>query len=115
MRKALSRPNRTLHYPHRPVHGVRTVLKQPVKVQAGGLVTELVVDVDGESLADVGMQGGRGPSAVDADDGTGVQSVWVAVDPADVPSIGSGVDREEVAEGEEDVDEGGHCGTKEIR
>lgn len=56
-------------------------------MKRGGLVTELIVDVDDDGVAHVGFNGRQGPFAVDADGRTGEGVVGIRVDPADVEVV----------------------------
>lgn len=59
-------------------------------MQRGRLVAQLVVDIDDNAIANVGLNARNGPLVVDANDGTRKRSVWVGCDPSDVEVIVDG-------------------------
>jgi len=71
----------------RSIHVVRAVHEQAVKVQRRGLVAQLVVDLDDDAVANVGLDLGDGPLAVDADDGARERTVRVGRHPGDVEVV----------------------------
>lgn len=68
----------------------RAVLVNAVKMQRSRLVTELVVDVDDDTIADVCLDMRNGPLVIDADDGTRERSVRIGSDPSDVEVVADG-------------------------
>lgn len=68
----------------------RAVLVNAVKMQRSRLVTKLVVDVDDDAIADIGLDLRNGPLVVDANDGTRERSVWIGRDPSDVEVVVDG-------------------------
>lgn len=82
--------NLALRHTDRAVHVRGAVHEETVKVQRGGLVAKLVVDIDDNAIANIGLDARNGPLVVDANDGTRKGSVWVGRDPSDVEVIVDG-------------------------
>ena len=70
------------------VHLVGAILEEAVEVQRGGLIAEIVVDVDNDGVVDVGVDGRDGPLAVDANGLALKGAVWVGRDPSDGKVVG---------------------------
>lgn len=90
VRKRISWRNLALRHAHRTIHMCRTVLINAVKMQRSRLVTKLVVDVDDDTIADIGLDPRNGPLVIDANDGTRERSVWIGRDPSDVEVVVDG-------------------------
>lgn len=61
------RDNRALCHHGSPVIGVVTTLKEPMPVDGQGLIAELVVHIDNDSVIDGGPDGGTRPLPIDGD------------------------------------------------
>lgn len=80
----------TLRHTDRAVHVCGAVHEEAVEMQRGRLVAKLVVDIDDDAIANIGLNARNGPLVVDANDGTRKGSVWVGRDPSDVEVIVDG-------------------------
>ncbi len=71
-----------------PVHLGCADLVDAMEVQAGSLVSELVVDRDSDGIADSCLDRRARPRVVDTNDGPGKLAIGVGSHPGDVPVIG---------------------------
>lgn len=76
-----------MRHTHRTIHVRRAVLVNAVKMQRRRLVTKLVVEVDDDTIADIGLNARNGPLVIDANDGTRERCVWIGSDPSDVEVV----------------------------
>lgn len=79
----------------------RAVLVNAVKMQRSRLVTKLVVEVDDNAIADIGLDARNGPLVVDANDGTRERSVWIGRDPSYVEVVVDGGSADKAQRGSE--------------
>ena len=73
---------------------VGTLHQQAVEMKTGGLVAELVVEMDDNLVVHIGVDGGNRPLAVDSNDRPLESTIWIRRGPSDVEVIGDsfGVD-----------------------
>lgn len=74
----------------RAIHLVGAVHVDAVEVQGGGLVTELVVDIDNDTVALGGPHDGQRPLPIDANGRPLEGAIWVRPDPGDVEVVSDG-------------------------
>ena len=74
----------------RPVHIGCPIHEDAVEVQRGGLVTELVLDVDDDLVALSRPHDGQRPLPVDANGRPLEHAIGVGPDPGDVEIVGDG-------------------------
>ena len=68
MSESLSWPDWALHNSNGTIHRVSTILEQAVKVDAGGLIAELIDEMYCNLLANVDIQDWCRPLPIDAND-----------------------------------------------
>jgi hypothetical protein len=76
-----------------------------MEMQGGGLIPQLVVEVDDDPVPDGGVDDGDGPLTVDANDGTFIQTIWIGGHPGDIEVIGLGGGPGETEQAEQDEPE----------
>jgi hypothetical protein len=77
-----TRRNTTLSNANNSVHLVRAIHEKAVKVQRSALITEVIVQVDDDSVADSGFYARNWPLSVDTHDRSRVEAIRVSKDPA---------------------------------
>lgn len=80
----------TLRNLGRAVHVRGPVHVEAVEVKGGGLVAELVIDIDNDAIALRRCHDWQGPLAVDANGWPLEKPIWVRPDPGDVKVVGDG-------------------------
>lgn len=87
VRERASWSNLTLRHTRRTVHVCSSVLKQAVKVKTCGLVAEVILDVDDDIIAFCHCDCRNRPLAIDSNDRSIVNTVWIGIYPANVEVV----------------------------
>ena len=88
IREVFTGRNTALGHSDRTIHLVSPVHVQTVEMKARGLVVQVVLNVDNDSISHTGCDGWQRPLAVDAHDRAHKGGIRIGVDPADIEIIG---------------------------
>lgn len=77
-------------YHRRAVHVVETFHEQAMEMEAGGFITQVVLYVDYDLVANIRLDCRYGPLVVDADDGALKGTIGVGGRPTNIEIVGDG-------------------------
>lgn len=83
-----TRRNTTLGHPNGPIHLIGTIHVEAMEMKTCTLITQLILDIDDDSVSDGSCNGWQRPLPVDPHDRTHKSAIRVGVDPAYVEIIG---------------------------